>query len=95
MRFEKGEGECRMVKKHKLTKDSEPHKWFEALLPVKENDSQDSFVSICQWTSYANMRAVLSNDSAVLQYMEAIYTRRVQAIFCFVHSSWIESISTG
>jgi hypothetical protein len=54
------------LNKHKLTKDSEPHEWFEVLLPFKS--TEESLVSICQWTTFANMRAVLMNAGTPQYY---------------------------
>jgi hypothetical protein len=63
-----GRANVQWLNKHKLTADSEPHEWFEALLPCKP--TEESSVSICQWTTFANMRAVLMN-AGTLQYYKS------------------------
>jgi hypothetical protein len=61
-----GRENVQWLNKHKLTKDSEPHEWFEALLPIKT--TEQSSVSICQFTAFANMRAVLMNTGMAQYY---------------------------
>jgi hypothetical protein len=61
-----GRANLQWLNKHKLTKDSEPHEWFEALLPIKP--TEQSSVSICQWTQFANMRALLMNAGTAQYY---------------------------
>jgi hypothetical protein len=61
-----GQANVPWLNKHKLTKESEHHEWLEALLPIKT--TEQSSVSICQWTVFANMRAVLMNADMAQYY---------------------------
>jgi hypothetical protein len=59
---EKGRANTDWLRKEKLTPDSKPHEWFEALLPVnKRPHDPPSAISIAQWTSYTNLRATTCN----------------------------------
>jgi hypothetical protein len=54
-----------MVKKNKLTNKSKPLEWFEALLPLKRNANDPaSLVTINEWTTYSNKKAMLANAGA-------------------------------
>jgi len=54
-----------MVKKNKLTNKSKPSEWFEALLPLKRNANDPaSLVTINEWTTYSNKKAMLTNAGA-------------------------------
>jgi hypothetical protein len=59
---EKGRANTDWIEQRGLTKFSKPSDWFEALLPLKKKpNSQQSMVSISDWTTYSNTRAILSN----------------------------------
>jgi len=59
---EKGRANKEWVDKQGLTEFSKPSDWFEALLPLKKDkDSPRGMVSISDWTSYLNTRAIISN----------------------------------
>jgi hypothetical protein len=58
----KGRANLDWIKMHGLTENSKPHEWFEAVLPIKIKRSDTiSSVSICDWTSYANLRGTMLN----------------------------------
>jgi hypothetical protein len=60
---EKGRANKACVDEHGLTEFSKPSDWLEALLLFKKNkDGLKSMVSISDWTSYMNTRAILSNS---------------------------------
>jgi hypothetical protein len=57
-----GRANLEWLNMHGLTENSLPHEWFEAVLPVnKKNSDTAGSVSISQWTSFANLRAILMN----------------------------------
>ena len=59
---EKGRANKEWVDEQGLTEYSKPSDWFEALLPLKKKkDGPRSMVSISDWTTYLNTRAILSN----------------------------------
>jgi hypothetical protein len=50
------------LKQNKLTQESHPSDWINALLPLqKKAGASPSTVSIDEWTSYTNLRAILMN----------------------------------
>ena len=61
---EKGRANLEWLRTNKLTQDSLPVKWFEALLPTQKKPGDPSvMVTIDDWTRHTNLRAVLSNAS--------------------------------
>jgi hypothetical protein len=57
-----GRAKSEWLKKHKLTNASKPSSWFEALLPLKRNTGDPvTLVTINEWTTYANKKAMLAN----------------------------------
>jgi hypothetical protein len=55
------------LKQNKLTKDSQPSDWINALLPLKKKTGDlPCTVSIDEWTSYTNLRAILMNAGSCI-----------------------------
>jgi hypothetical protein len=55
------------LKQNKLTKDSRPSDWINALLPLKKKIGDlPCTVSIDEWTSYTNLRAILMNAGSCI-----------------------------
>jgi hypothetical protein len=67
---EGGRANINWLRAHGLMEFSAPREWFKALLPVvkKTNDIWSS-VSISQWTTHANMRAILMNAGSKHFYL--------------------------
>lgn len=64
IRYE-GRANSEWLKKNKLTNKSKPSEWFEALLPLKRNANDPaSLVTINEWTTYSNKKAMLTNAGA-------------------------------
>jgi hypothetical protein len=50
------------LKKHKLTKESKPSDWLEALLPLRKQPGDPIYlVTLNDWTTYTNKKALLPN----------------------------------
>ena len=59
---EQGWANLNWLNEHKLTNQSSPSDWFSALLPDKHRPTDPrSTVTIADWTTYTNTRALLSN----------------------------------
>ncbi len=55
------------LKQNKLTKDSQPSDWINALLPLKKKTGDlPCTVSIDEWTSYTNLWAILMNSGSCI-----------------------------
>ena len=55
------------LKQNKLTPDSAPADWINALLPLKKKLGDSPFtVSIEEWTTYTNLRAILTNAGSTV-----------------------------
>jgi hypothetical protein len=55
-----------MATKNKLTNQSHPLEWMDALLPLHKKKDEPACVSIEEWTTFTNLRAILANAGKVV-----------------------------
>jgi hypothetical protein len=57
------------LKAHKLTSESTPAQWIEALIPLKKRQGVSSgTVTIEEWTTYTNLKAILMNAGSTFYH---------------------------